>query len=523
LLKPLREFIPPKDSEKERWKYVERFVELIEKTERHFEDETVRIFLKEQRELWEEGYNEEMQEYLGSKWGKYVRAPEIFFKILNKGKKILVPLKEIATVRRGFTTGADGFFYLTDKQISKFHIEEEFVTHLDSNGQMVPNYVIKSPKESKTILVEPASLKLKVLLIHKDKSELEGTNVLKYIEKGERDRIHERPTCRSRRRWYDLGKREIAPIFWVKGIWARHVTFLNQAEAFPHQQLYEILPEKTKLSAALCAILNSSVTWLFSELVGRVTFGEGVNWIASYEAETQLLIPDIRKCDGKIVRSLERAFDDITQRSVEDVFKEIGTTSYNDVSLTKVRLDRRELDAIVMGEILGLNEKEQLEVYKAIIDLVKSRIAKAGSVRRRKKTGGIDIDFLVKSALEEIGSKLKRFPDGYVESFEYTTIEVPSGRAESGSDLQGFYVRVGGKEIRCDSANKAKFIEYAILNGYTSIKMPKDETAIDGAVKEYTKALKEAKKLVIDFVKSSVSDRKLRDEVMKKAWRMLGL
>ena len=44
--------------------------------------------------------------------GKYLRAPDIFFTILEKGKDKLVRLGYIAEVRRGFTTGANDFFYL---------------------------------------------------------------------------------------------------------------------------------------------------------------------------------------------------------------------------------------------------------------------------------------------------------------------------------------------------------------------------------------------------------------------------
>jgi multidrug efflux pump subunit AcrB len=52
--------------------------------------------------------------YEGNKWGgKYLRAPDIFFTILEKGKGKLVRLGDIADVRRGFTTGCNEFFYLT--------------------------------------------------------------------------------------------------------------------------------------------------------------------------------------------------------------------------------------------------------------------------------------------------------------------------------------------------------------------------------------------------------------------------
>jgi hypothetical protein len=40
--------------------------------------------------------------------------------------------------------------------------------------------------------------------------------------------------------------------------------------------------------------------------------------------------------------------------------------------------DRRELDKIVFGA-LGLTEEEQLEVYRAVLELVKNRLLKAKS------------------------------------------------------------------------------------------------------------------------------------------------
>lgn len=82
---------------------------------------------------------------------------------------------------------------------------------------------------------------------------------------------------------------------------------------------------------------------------------------------------------------------------------EIGATSPEEVSLDKIKPDRRALDKIVMGEILGLTDEEQLEVYQAVVDLVKSRIEKARSFGDKKKTKeGIDVDALKNVIIEKI-------------------------------------------------------------------------------------------------------------------------
>ena len=183
LKKPLRYFIPPLQKRWEeqikRKNAIDDLIHTILAHNEYYENDDLRIFPKKQKELWDEGYDAEKKKYVGAKWGKYIRAPEIFFKILRKGKDKLVPLKDVANVRRGFTTGANEFFYLTEEEIKRRKIEKEFWMHKDEEGNWVPNYVIKSPRECKSIIVKPEDLKYRVLMIHKDKKDLKGTNVLK--------------------------------------------------------------------------------------------------------------------------------------------------------------------------------------------------------------------------------------------------------------------------------------------------------------------------------------------------------
>ena len=136
--------------------------------------------------------------YLGDKWGgKYLRAPDIFFTILEKGNGRLVRLGDIAEVRRGFTTGANEFFYLEPLCPGsrpgllrvrngagwEGEIEEEFLKP-----------VIKSPRECRSIIINPEDMRYRIFMCHKDKTELKGTRALKYIEWGEEQEYHLRPT-----------------------------------------------------------------------------------------------------------------------------------------------------------------------------------------------------------------------------------------------------------------------------------------------------------------------------------------
>ncbi|MCX7839545.1 MAG: hypothetical protein N2559_08850, partial [Anaerolineae bacterium] len=194
-----------------------------------------RVYPITQRELFIEGAEDshpalslvgegqegvETLKYTGGKWGgKYLRAPDIFFKILEKGKGKLVRLEEIAEVRRGFTTGANEFFYLEDitnetrERLPRAGLrycrngagwegwlEEEFLKP-----------VIKSPREVRGIIVRPDELRYKIFMCHKTKPQLkadDNTHALAYITWGEKQEYHKRPTCRGRARWWDLGQQE---------------------------------------------------------------------------------------------------------------------------------------------------------------------------------------------------------------------------------------------------------------------------------------------------------------------------
>lgn len=125
--KKLQDLIPFHDlmnDEERRWNHIDRLIDKIEnagniKTKSSskakiesihssIEDDNFRIRIVNQGELSRE--LEEKREY--AKWGKYLRAPDVYFEILEKAKDKLVPLREVAEIRRGFTTGINDFFYL---------------------------------------------------------------------------------------------------------------------------------------------------------------------------------------------------------------------------------------------------------------------------------------------------------------------------------------------------------------------------------------------------------------------------
>jgi hypothetical protein len=544
LKKPLRHFIPPAqdiwEKQIERLTEIDKLIRTILGHSEFYENEDLRVFPKSQKELWGEGTSApesssplkqphplspplhkcgegdtggEVEAYTGSKWGKYLRAPQIFFKILEKGKGKLVPLKQVADVRFGIKTGANEFFYLTEEETKKKGIEKEFWMHKDNEGNWIPNYVIKTPRECRSIVVKPEDLKHRVLMIHKDKKDLKRTKVLEYINEGERKGFHKRPTCASRgERWYDLGERKPAPI---------NINYLinDVARAFTGNFWVSDDFQEIHTNDNIAPFLNSSLFWFLQNLEGRTSFGGGLLKIQTYEFKSILVCHD-EKYDNRI----NEAFMQLVSRPVNSVFIELGGATPDQISLEKIKPDRRELDKIIMGEMLGLTEQEQLEVYRAVVDLVKSRIKRARSLKKRKKTKeGIDIDLLVKTVTEKIGEDTlgKFYRERILNQKKLTTRRLvrTRGKTKIEAGLFGWRVYSGRLHIDCSSEIEARYLRVWTDVGLEKVKIPKDAGYVEEIISDLEGLHKKNEEMIESYLESIVDVRtqeKIRDLIWQE-------
>jgi len=370
-----------------------------------------RCIAKKQSELLEEGSERDNRKginiYTGNKLGgKYLKAPDIYFTILEKGKDKLVRLGDIAEVKRGFTTGANEFFYLQlirnpedfpiCRVCGKIHKPEEGLVPVKNKagweGYIEKDFlrpVVKSPQEIRTYQIQIEDLKFKVFLCNLSKKKLKEQgkiHALHYIEWGESKGFHKRSTVEGRKLWWRLPV-IMSKLIWIKGIWNRHFIPLSPVEICIDQQLYAVLLKDKNSTKVVSGILNSSYVPIFQELLGRANFGEGILWIAVYEP-LQLYILDPSCLTFQQTQQLLHAFKQMATREIKSIFEELGLPKPNkdlsninpdNLSLDNVMPDRRALDKVIF-EALGLTEEEQLEVYKAVVELVKQRLAKARSI-----------------------------------------------------------------------------------------------------------------------------------------------
>ena len=330
--------------------------ELEESTSRHTTPE-YRVFPLKQSELLDSGVDPQKKQFAGDKWGgKYLRAPDIFWVILEKAGDKLVRLGDIADVRFGIKTGANEFFYLDERSIRQWEIENEYLKP-----------VIRTPRECSSIYVEPRNLSHRIVACHDDREDLAGTRILDYILWGEGQGFDQRPSCRGRARWYDIGHQNQADFIMLRFRDLRNWTPLIPSDEFVvGDTVFVGTFYDRRFVHVGGALLNSTLQVLISEVYGRVNLGDGL--LTTYGPEITVfpvLNPEAAlEYEAELTQCLGR----LAKRDVLSILDEVEQE------------DRRQLDRIVF-DILGLTTEEREAAYEAVHELVQKRIGKARSLK----------------------------------------------------------------------------------------------------------------------------------------------
>lgn len=532
LKKKLSELIPERDLQLEsmkRWQRIDRIVNMIESAQykankiteeiSSFQNENLLVRMIKQKDLLK-GLDEKGKL---SKWVKYLRAPDVYFEILEKCKDKLVPLKSIDSVRRGITTGINEFFYL--KKIEHDH-KSHTIKCKNSRGWIGEiedehlKKVIKSPKESGSIIINPDNLKNYLFVCNKSKEELKAVGhfwALSYIEWGEKQRTKDNvkwtdvPSVQGRRYWWSIEEKKYSQFLWPKAFNDRFVIFRNDGYLAADRH-YEITIKNEKLKEALNYTLNSTIQHLLIEVHGRVNLGDGVLDNMTYEAENcEIIKPEIirnKKLDEKIL-----------SRKIESIFKEVKTK------------ERIVLDKVIL-ENLGLDPKEYMpKIYDGVTQMVRERL-ELPKMRKKQKKQKVQISYdqVKESVIKEcIGVALKKFPEVLYTvaelGREYDDLEFETyNTSEKPLTYEYFMGRYtlkdeSGQEIfTTNSLSKAEFAILLAKPNVFRLKIPKDWKVAETIVrnyKDYIKQLKEQIELNADQKLHSWSEaEKMTKEIL---------
>ncbi len=544
--------------------------DLIEGQNENLLDDRWRIRVVNQHELWKAGctcgvvrvgeplrfprYREGIShlfesDYIGSKWGIYLRAPDVFFKLLDRCGSRLVALGQLAEIRRGVTSGADDFFFVrdvTEDEILKCgtglppgspHIARRFTEkwairladterirvvesgdgsrHLIEAKYLEPE--VHSLMELDSAEIDPTRLSRKILLVSDPPEKLRGTHALQYVKWGEREGFDQGATCSARaktRAWYDVTVDRRSPVLWPKAHQYRHIIPLNPKRLIPNCRMYDLFLQPQVDAELLGGVLNSTVVALTKFLFGRPVGREG-----SLDTEVvdvnMMLVPDVRGVRPEVAKRVKDALNEIRGRTAKPLLEEFGLA------------DRQRLDDATL-ELLEIEEQgrkpmrrelySQVEVlYQEIREVeLKKQVERRITARRDRASPHT----IAEEIWEEFDkSALRTFPLAFMPKGEETErVTIPAGKPKVLDDLfERGAVQINGNVIRLGSKARAEFAaKIAELGHYGQVPIPKSDRACERSLEAYRRYEAQMESTFKDLAEERSADPETQARIVRE-------
>lgn len=493
-------------------------------------------------------------DYVGSKWGIFLRAPDVFFKLLNRGGTAFVPLATpgVASIKRGVTSGCDTFFFprdVTEKALAAYPDPKRFKeiykmsprstdkvrivhagdgsTHFIEKQYLQP--VAFNPMEFSSAEVTSANATRSALCVSKKKNELKGTSVLKYIRWGEKEGFDDRSTCANRDPWYELSFPPPGHALWTMTQRYRYIVPYNPTQMLSNKRLFNITADCGVVPEVLCAVLNSTICALSRYCYGRLQGGDPVMETEVVDVK-MMLVPDPRLASESVRSRLVAALDSMRQREIGHLVAVDGEGDEPSGDLAMP--DRQELDDAVL-ELLGIGDPgeraalraelyaEITKMYRAIRTAEKKMQGfRSESARRGRVTP--------KSLAGEIWESLEKKPtlrtlSDFAAEDEAEEIELPDGKSAAVNDLWNHNsLHIAGKHIPLGHPERLTFTKALSDSGaHGPVRIPLDPEDCKRALQAYEEYRGLVEGQFAALAGELTADEQMQARIVRELWRLL--
>ena len=336
------------------------------------------------------------------RWGLFKGSKtylELLFNFMEGKESVLNFMDDIIDLQRGLTTNGNDMFYLPSKHWEYSLETEKYLVLKNINRRIIKidkNYLrplirTSDYKDSSYVLSHlNKSHKEDYVLWVKNIEKIEHKGTKEYLEWAEGFILESNKTENAypsiakvitdenkRNYWTKLSDRSNAKFLFKTAIHKNFSIFYNNiSEGQVDKRLFL---GKSKIKAndnLIFAVLNSIITYLGMELIGRTNLGEGaldVN-VVDYKKIlilNPLLLEDNLKNDGKLDEFLK-------------IVELVLNKKPQNIDLEMKDQDRLKMD-VIMLKYIGLNKKDVIILYNDLINLVKQREERATSIKRAKK------------------------------------------------------------------------------------------------------------------------------------------
>ncbi len=336
------------------------------------------------------------------RWGLFKGSKtylELLFNFIEGKESVLNFIDDIIDLRRGLTTNGNDIFYLPSKYWEYSLETEKYLVLKNINRRIIKidkNYLrplirTSDYKDSSYALSRlNKSHKKDYVLWVKNIEKIEHKGTKEYLEWAEGFILESNKTENAfpsiakvitnenkRNYWTKLSDRSNAQFLFKNAIHKNFSIFYNNISEGQVDKRLFLGKSKVKANDKLIfAVLNSIITYLGMELIGRTNLGEGaldVN-VVDYKKIlilNPLLLEDNLKNDGKLDEFLK-------------IVELVLNKKPQNIDLEMKDQDRLKMD-VIMLKYIGLNKKDVIILYNDLINLVKQREERATSIKRAKK------------------------------------------------------------------------------------------------------------------------------------------
>lgn len=575
--KKLSELVDSSRSEEERRQDFEELSRALLGSPRDFETLHYRVRAVQQQALLAAG-TAVSGEYLGSRWGRYLRSINSLYCLQAEYTGSFVPLRLLASIRRGVTTNCDEFFIVTvvsEEALGTHQRAEPFRLRYGVSSAEVKSgkYAIVKRADGVEVAIEKRYL-VPLLKSGRDlksfaTSALESSNYIvdlsqprhelsrlarQYVEAGEREGWNRRPSFeQAGDQWYSLRLPKPAPVLFVKTMQYSPIVLFNDGRFVANQRLYQIEPLGELDSEAICALLNS--TLVAAERYSAVkSLGREAAIDFEVFATEDLRLPDIRNFQGRYIDVLRSVMKRMSSRQaspfLEEVLQECGVEEarayVNKVAVVTREVwpkellneDRQELDeALLLGiGIKRSNVKSLMEtIYNELLTHTRRlRLLELDAQGNRRGIGGRGPS--VAQLADEIWAELRstsaieprRLPKDFIdESLDTAFVDIPIEKRywpeEPSLFTSDFAVKFGsGKRLLLASVEQLSLVSFLLSRGIAGrIQIPsssRDCARITKDMERYWKEFQSAAEALISHI---TSDSTLAQRVFREAARRL--
>ncbi|MEV6694531.1 class I SAM-dependent methyltransferase [Micromonospora sp. NPDC051196] len=220
------------------------------------------------------------------KWTKYFLQPQEVETLRTlRSDDRLAPLERFASVDVGVVTGRNSYFVMTSAEAQQHKVEDLTIPLVSRSNQLSGikyNHADHQDYRSdggKVLLLDARGVALE-----------EHPGLAAYVRLGEEHEVHTGYKCRIRKQWWVVPSIWQADAFMLRQIHAHPRIVANETKATSTDTVHRMRMREGINPAKLAACAMNSVTFAFSEVVGR-SYGGGLLELEPSEAE-ELPIPD---------------------------------------------------------------------------------------------------------------------------------------------------------------------------------------------------------------------------------------